>query len=66
MFVFDNADDDFHIKLKDFLSKPVDEIEYLWRNKEVFRKKMIVDYFSAYEGGAGARAAKIIVKEYLS
>jgi hypothetical protein len=66
LFVFDNADDDFHIKLKDFLSKPVDEIEYLWRNKEVFRKKMIVDYFSAYEGGAGARAAKIIVKEYLS
>ena len=66
IFIFNSEDPNFHEKLKDFLSQPIDTIEQLWFSKKHARKKMIRKYFSEYEGGAGERATKIILKEYLS
>jgi hypothetical protein len=65
MFVFDDKDPDFYNKLKIFLSMSFDQIENLWQKKQIFRKEMIKEYFSEYKSGAGARAAKIILKEFL-
>jgi hypothetical protein len=66
LFVFSEDDKDFHIDLRNFLSKSFDEIEKLWKKKYFFREKMIKDYFSEYKnGGAGKRAAKIIYNKYL-
>ena len=65
IFVFDDDEEDFHNKLKVFLSQPIDEIERLWQKKKSSREEMIKMYFTAYKGGAGKRAAKIILGEYL-
>ncbi len=66
IFVFDDDKEDFHIRLREFLSKTIDEIEYLWQEKKIFREEMIKNYFSEYNGGAGRRAAKTILREYLN
>ena len=66
IFVFDGDDKDFYKKLRNFLSQPINEIERLWKEKKNARKEMIENYFSAYEGGAGKRAAKILLKEYIT
>jgi hypothetical protein len=65
LFVFDDGKD-FHNDLRSFLSQPLDEIERLWQEKKSARDVMIKRYFSKYKGGAGKRAAKIILKEYLN
>jgi hypothetical protein len=66
LFVFNDNEPEFHRNLKDFLSKPIDEIETLWRNKKSDRDKMIKNYFSAYkDGNAGKRAAQVILRKYL-
>ena len=65
LFVFNDNDKDFYQNLRHFLSKPIEEIETLWREKEADRKEMIRKYFSAHNGGAGGRAAQVILKEYL-
>jgi hypothetical protein len=66
IFVFNDDDSNFYKILRDFLSQSIDQIEELWKNKKHAREEMVKNYFSQYEGGAGARAAKIIVKEYLN
>ena len=66
VFVFDDDDRNFHKKLRSFLSQPLDTIINLWEEKKISRKEMIKNYFSEYKGGAGGRAAKIILKEYLN
>ena len=65
IFVFNDDDEHFDKKLRDFLSQPIEEIERLWKEKKVARKEMLKEYFSTYNGGAGERSAKIILKEYL-
>jgi len=66
LFVFNDDDDDYYENIREFLSKPICEIEKMWKQKENARKEMIKSYFSFYENsGAGSRAAKIILKEYL-
>ena len=65
IFVFNDDDEHFYKKLRDFLSQPIEEIERLWKEKKVDRKEMLKEYFSTYNGGAGERSAKIILKEYL-
>jgi hypothetical protein len=65
LFIFDDTENNFHRNLRGFLSQPIDVIEKLWKEKEVARKEMIREYFSAYSGGSGRRASKIIIKEYL-
>jgi hypothetical protein len=47
------------------LSQPINDIERLWKEKEAARKEMIRKYFSEYNGGAGRRAAKIILKNFI-
>ena len=67
IFVFNDSDQDFHRKLRSFLSQPIDKIERLWDEKKEARKNMVRNYFSTYkDGGAGKRAAKIILREYLN
>ncbi len=67
IFVFDVDEQNFHQNIREFLSQSLDKIERLWQEKEDARKEMLKDYFSAYEnGGAGKRAAKTILREYLS
>ena len=64
IFVFDADEQDFHKNIRDFLSQPIDKIERLWQEKEGAREEMLREYFSAYNGGAGKRSAKIILNEY--
>ena len=64
IFVFDADEQDFHKNISDFLSQPIDKIERLWQEKEGAREEMLREYFSAYNGGAGKRSAKIILNEY--
>ena len=67
IFVFDDDEQYFYKNIRDFLSQPINEIERLWQEKEDAREEMLKDYFSAYKnGGAGKRAAQIILREYLS
>ena len=66
LFVFNDNEENFYGDLKEFLSQPLCEIERLWREKKSAREDMIRDYFSLHEsGGAGKRAAQIILREYL-
>lgn len=65
LFVFDDKDDDFHKKLREFLSLPFDEIERLWKLKHEDREILKKQFFSEFSGGAGVRAAKIILRDYL-
>ena len=65
LFVFDDDQQYFHEKLRDFLSQPIDTIEKLWQEKKSDREEMIRMYFSEYSGGSGERAAKILLREYL-
>jgi hypothetical protein len=64
IFLFNGAGDNFHELLRDFLSKPIDEIESLWQNKIESRRMLIEQFFSSGRGG-GKRAASIILAEYL-
>jgi hypothetical protein len=64
MFLFDGDDAAFHQKLREFLSRPLDEIEAMWEEKRGARQNMIEHYFSAYPSGAGGRAAEKIYQEY--
>jgi hypothetical protein len=67
LFIFNDDDKNFHSNIRVFLSQSNDEIEKLWQKKKNFRAKMIKDYFSEYKiGGAGKRAAKIILREYFN
>jgi len=65
IFIFDADEQDFYKNIRDFLSQPIDEIERLWQEKEGLRKEMLKQYFCAYSSGAGVRAAKVIIQEYL-
>jgi len=65
LFVFDDDDPSFHNNLMVFLSQPLEIIEGLWEKKKNHRKEMIREYFTEYQGGAGKRAAKKILREYL-
>jgi hypothetical protein len=66
IFVFNDSDKNFHGKLRDFLSQPIKDIERLWKDKASARREMIKIYFSDNNGGAGTKAAKIILREYLN
>ena len=66
VMVFNDNDENFYRDLREFLSQPLNKIEILWKKKKSAREDMIRDYFSSHEsGGAGKRAAQIILKEYL-
>jgi hypothetical protein len=66
LFLFDDDEDNFSERLRNFLSKPIDEIEHLWYQKESDRKIMIKRYFSAYENNSGKIAAEFIYDKYIT
>ena len=66
MFLFNDRDVDFHEKLCDFLSQPIEDIEIQWHAKKRAREKSIKYYFSEYQSGAGKRAADMIIKKYFN
>jgi len=47
------------------LSQPICKIEELWKEKIDGRMRMIEEYFSSCDGGAGKKAAEITMKNYL-
>ena len=65
LFIFNDDEENFYENLRNFLSKPLDEIEKLWQEKERARKDMITEYFSAHLSGAGSKAKDIIIQKYL-
>lgn len=61
IFLFDDSDKDFYIKLKDFLSLPIKEIYTMWDAKKSKRRYMIKQYFNRYDDGkSGVRAENFI------
>jgi len=65
LFLFDGDKEGFHKELCAFLSKPLKEIELLWKEKKEKRKVMIRNYFSSYSHNSGNRAADYIKSTYL-
>jgi hypothetical protein len=65
IFVFDDVEDNFHENLKNFLSKPIEEIMKLWGQKKTARDHMIHNFFTPYSSDSGKRAAEMIVDKYL-
>jgi hypothetical protein len=63
-FVFNENDDDFHNNLCKFLSKTIEEIEYLWNKKKSARKEFINKFITSYQNGAGKRASELIFNKY--
>jgi hypothetical protein len=62
VFVFDAGDPDFHARMLEFLSQPLDRIEELWRGKAAARQALIARWFGDADGHAGRRAADWIVR----
>ena len=55
---FDAGEPDFHSRIRALLSKPIEEIEALYAEKEKAREALIKEYISEYgTTGAGYRAA---------
>lgn len=63
LFLFNAGDPDFHDRLRDFLNRPIAEIEREWQAKSEARKQMIETYIASYESGAGPRAAEATITE---
>lgn len=63
VFLFDSSDADFHAKLLAFLNQPIEEIERQWAAKAEARKQLMQRFMSSAESGAGARAAREIIRE---
>jgi hypothetical protein len=66
IFVFDDDEINFHNNLVNFLSQEIEEIEKKWKEKSDYRRKVIKEYFSEYEYGAGERAANKIMNINIS
>jgi len=64
IFLFNYNDKNFKHELTKFLSKPIDEIENLWKMKSAHRKKMIRRFFSEFESDPGKRTADIIEQSF--
>lgn len=62
VFVFDANDDDFHDRLRSFLSQPLADIEAQWRQRREARAALTEEYFGPKDGHAGKRAARFIHK----
>jgi len=61
IFLFDDSDYDFHIRLNKFLSLPVEDIYTMWSKKKHNRQLMIKKYFNKYDNGkSGEKAGKFI------
>ena len=61
LFLFDDLDPDWTAKLREFLSKPIEEIEAAWNEKANARRAAFETYIGAMGPGAGRRAAKYLL-----
>jgi hypothetical protein len=66
LFLFNSNEKDFYQELCNFLSKPIEEIESLYKKKKNSRERMIKEYFSEYDYGAGKRVSNMITKTVFS
>ncbi|MDP6515414.1 MAG: hypothetical protein QF926_02160 [Alphaproteobacteria bacterium] len=57
LFLFDADAPDFHARLRDFLSQPLEAIESAWRARGEARDLLIQSFVSSDRDGAGAGAA---------
>jgi hypothetical protein len=57
VFLFDGASPTLHQDLRDFLSKPIEEIDRLWATRAEARAELIKKYIAFGGPGAGRRAA---------
>ena len=64
LFLFEGTEESYR-KLLEFLSKPIATIEHEWDQKKDDREILIKEYFSEFKGGAGKRAARMIIDKYL-
>lgn len=62
-FYFDMLEPGFEDRLREFLSKPVEEIEALWEISAPARTQFLKKYFGSTDGHAGNRAAAILLAE---
>ncbi|MEQ8667364.1 MAG: hypothetical protein RIC16_16715 [Rhodospirillales bacterium] len=61
LFVVDAGAPDWLEQLRTLLSKPIDEIEALWAEKAGNRPRLVREFFTIPEPGAGIRAADEII-----
>lgn len=66
VFLFSAAEPDFHDQLLTFLNQPIEQIERLWEEKRDAREALMNRFISSYPRGAGARAAKEVIREIRS
>lgn len=60
VFLFDAGEADFHARLRDFLSRPLEEIEGQWRERAPARRAAVERWLGRADGAAGRRAARHI------
>ena len=67
LIFFDANSKNFYKNLRDYLSKPLNEIKNDWLKKELARKKLMHEYISTTinSGGAGKAAVNYILKNKL-
>jgi hypothetical protein len=67
IFLFDRRDSDMGVKLKKFLSMPLEQIEKEWKaeSKVASRKDLMAGYFTSHQDTlAGKRAADILQEQF--
>jgi len=63
-FLVSAGADDWVEEMVKLLSRPIEEIEGLWKARTEPRRELVRRYFSAYsDKGAGRRAARIVLAE---
>lgn len=66
VFLFDASAPDFHERLRDFLDRPIEEIDREWRAKAPARADLMRTFVSNVDTGGGRRAADQVVREIRS
>ncbi len=59
-FFIDTQDEDWMAQLQSFLSQPIVDIQKAWEKKRAAHGRLILDFFTTMEPGAGKRGARII------
>lgn len=62
VFLFDAGKPDWQTELRDFLSRPIEDIEAEWEKRRAARAELVERFFATGGPGAGRRAADAIMK----
>lgn len=60
IIVFDKNEKNFYSHARSFLSKPIDEIKYLYEKKKIAREKFIKNFITSQKNQVGKKISKII------